>query len=357
MCHKFLKSLTFFFVLSLLFPVGAVNAAVFKYMQVNFSVDDSGIAALKNPEPCSPSENLEQCPGVCAGKVTVNQGTLSLTTNYSFKTYKKAQGLPLLVFTNSLTPSVFEQPKPVRVTLKLNFTTPDNCSFILDGDSAAIEDVKEILVKMTYNADNLGPSRLSKSSYCCCKPDPQNKKKLSDCAQTVEGWQFRDTGKFTDGLMSALPICADTGFEPFPMKELVKDGKRLAACQLYEGAQAADLRAKQQLAAEKVGTLSDLRDQVAVLNKFPQFDSVPADKLGSAIIGRFIGIPLGILLGSVSLALYIIAGFIWMTAAGNSEKTQQAQQMVVWTSLGVAAILASYMLVRLVFQITTTGSL
>lgn len=55
-------------------------------------------------------------------------------------------------------------------------------------------------------------------------------------------------------------------------------------------------------------------------------------------------------IGAITMALYIWAGFLWMTAQGNSENVQKAQKILVWTTLGVVASLASYLIVNFVFK-------
>jgi hypothetical protein len=76
-------------------------------------------------------------------------------------------------------------------------------------------------------------------------------------------------------------------------------------------------------------------------------------KTGTAGINDFIGraiSTLTFLMGSLLFMFYIYAGILWMTAAGSSEKTGKAKQIVVWSTLGVVVILASYMIVSFVFK-------
>ncbi len=63
-----------------------------------------------------------------------------------------------------------------------------------------------------------------------------------------------------------------------------------------------------------------------------------------------IAIKLGLgTIGIVTLALYLWAGFLWATSGGSAEKTGQAAKILVWTTLGVVAILSSYLLVKYLF--------
>ncbi len=89
-------------------------------------------------------------------------------------------------------------------------------------------------------------------------------------------------------------------------------------------------------------SLDDLKGEAATLNKLGI--SNPAQ-----LIGRFINMLLAFI-GSISLVLYIVAGFLWMTASGNTEKVTKAKSIMVWTTLGIVVMLASYMLASFLFK-------
>lgn len=55
-------------------------------------------------------------------------------------------------------------------------------------------------------------------------------------------------------------------------------------------------------------------------------------------------------IGSITLVLYVVAGLLWMTARGNSEQTDKAKKILVWTTLGVFVMLFSYILVNFLFD-------
>lgn len=55
-------------------------------------------------------------------------------------------------------------------------------------------------------------------------------------------------------------------------------------------------------------------------------------------------------IGSIALVLYIYAGFMWMSAAGNVDKVTKAKNVLVWTTLGAVAMGASYMMVKIVLD-------
>lgn len=72
--------------------------------------------------------------------------------------------------------------------------------------------------------------------------------------------------------------------------------------------------------------------------------SGPAD-----IINRAIKILLAFI-GSIALILYIYSGFLWMTASGGSDQVEKAKTTMVWTTLGVVMMLASYLLASFIFK-------
>ncbi len=86
----------------------------------------------------------------------------------------------------------------------------------------------------------------------------------------------------------------------------------------------------------------DLIQQAQALNKL-KITGIPQ------LISRFINILMAFI-GSIALVLYIYSGFLWMTASGNTEQTGKAKTTMVWTTLGVAMMLASYMLASFIFK-------
>lgn len=56
-------------------------------------------------------------------------------------------------------------------------------------------------------------------------------------------------------------------------------------------------------------------------------------------------------IGSISLVLYVYAGILWLSASGTAERVDKAKKVIVWTTLGVVFMLASYMLVSFVFNV------
>ncbi|MFA6410632.1 MAG: pilin [Candidatus Buchananbacteria bacterium] len=70
------------------------------------------------------------------------------------------------------------------------------------------------------------------------------------------------------------------------------------------------------------------------------------------VIGNIIKALLGIV-GSLALGVFILGGFYWVTSAGSEEKVKKGKDMVMWASLGLAVIFASYALVTFVISAIT----
>ncbi len=72
-----------------------------------------------------------------------------------------------------------------------------------------------------------------------------------------------------------------------------------------------------------------------------------AAKSPQALIGKVIQSALGVV-GSIALLMFIFGGFVWMTAAGNEQKVAKGKDILIWATLGLVVIFASYALVKFV---------
>lgn len=68
----------------------------------------------------------------------------------------------------------------------------------------------------------------------------------------------------------------------------------------------------------------------------------------SIVLGRAINILMGVM-GSIALAMFVYAGFLWMIS-GTTESIDKARSILVWSSMGIVVVFASYALVQLIFQ-------
>ena len=74
-------------------------------------------------------------------------------------------------------------------------------------------------------------------------------------------------------------------------------------------------------------------------------------------IGAVINILLGFL-GLIAVALILLAGFKWMTAAGNEDKVAEAKKLMAAGVIGLVIILAAFALAQFVIRqlINATGA-
>ncbi len=75
------------------------------------------------------------------------------------------------------------------------------------------------------------------------------------------------------------------------------------------------------------------------------------------IIGAVINVLLGFL-GIIAVALILIAGFKWMTAAGNEDKVAEAKKLMAAGVIGLVIVLAAFALAQFVLRqmINATGA-
>lgn len=67
------------------------------------------------------------------------------------------------------------------------------------------------------------------------------------------------------------------------------------------------------------------------------------------IIGNIIRAALG-LVGSLALAVFIYGGITWVTSGGNQERISRGKNMLIWATLGLAVVFASYAVVTFIID-------
>jgi amino acid transporter len=67
------------------------------------------------------------------------------------------------------------------------------------------------------------------------------------------------------------------------------------------------------------------------------------------VIANVITVFLGVV-GAIALIFFIWGGFLWLTSGGSPERVQKGRQTLVWATLGLILIFASYGITRAVFQ-------
>jgi len=51
------------------------------------------------------------------------------------------------------------------------------------------------------------------------------------------------------------------------------------------------------------------------------------------------------ILGAVTLFMFLLGGFYWLTAGGNEEKVKKGTQTMMWAAIGVAIVFSSYFII------------
>lgn len=64
-------------------------------------------------------------------------------------------------------------------------------------------------------------------------------------------------------------------------------------------------------------------------------------------LGKAINVIMGIM-GSIALAMFVYAGFLFMVS-GTTDSVEKARSILVWSSMGIVVVFASYALVQLIF--------
>lgn len=102
---------------------------------------------------------------------------------------------------------------------------------------------------------------------------------------------------------------------------------------------------------------SDLVEQIewSSDNTANSFDSNTNSSSMAQIIADVIAVFLG-LLGIIFVILIIVAGYNWMTAAGNEDKVEKAQHLISRATIGLIIILAAYAITYWIFARMPSGS-
>jgi len=73
------------------------------------------------------------------------------------------------------------------------------------------------------------------------------------------------------------------------------------------------------------------------------------------VIGRIINYALGFV-GAVALVMFIYGGFLYLVSGGESKRAEAGQKTLVWATIGLAIIFASYAIVNFVIGGLTAGT-
>ncbi len=73
------------------------------------------------------------------------------------------------------------------------------------------------------------------------------------------------------------------------------------------------------------------------------------------LFARVISAALSIV-GSLALLMFVYGGVLWMTSRGETKQVTKGKDTIMWATLGLVIIFASYTLVAALIQGITTGS-
>lgn len=76
----------------------------------------------------------------------------------------------------------------------------------------------------------------------------------------------------------------------------------------------------------------------------------------TAYIGKFIIGPVISILGAIFMVLMVYAGFLWMTAAGNSDQVKKAKDIFINSVIGLVIVAAAFAITKAILLALTTGS-
>lgn len=88
---------------------------------------------------------------------------------------------------------------------------------------------------------------------------------------------------------------------------------------------------------------------VNVTNPLGKISDVPS--LVANIISAILGI-----VGALALLMFVWGGVTWMISGGNSEKVKKGKDTLIWATIGLLVIFASYSILKTIFGAFTQSS-
>lgn len=179
------------------------------------------------------------------------------------------------------------------------------------------------------------------NAFCCCR---NVKGRLDDCTRGVDYGPGPTPVATCEGFSNNDGLGSD--YRPFTEKQYPQYANVInkgAGCQAFQDAVNKSEDAKTAVRQTPTQSSINIKERAASL-KQSNFSS--AEQVIAQLIKLLVSF-----IGSIALALYIGAGIIWMTSAGNAERIEKSKSIFVWTTLGVIIMLASYFLVKFLFNI------
>jgi hypothetical protein len=306
--EKFFKQVklsSFLVILILNILVSVVPNKVLAIEEVQEVVDvDNHLKQLESIERC---DDQNKCLGLCKCTMEIKtSGIIFTSKKYSWRAYRQ--------FDNFIVGRAYGSNLPLFEG-KFNFNN-QGCDITFEGDKTAIQQYAR--KQCQYY-----------KPFCCCKVDAFTNKLLS-----CQRFTHRNLDTFQ-------PWCSGLGegevdsYKPYPepaqgCADLLKDRSQ-------------DVDTSTPPDPEYISKIN-LHNETRPLNQLTYFSGV------NDFIGQIIKVLLAFI-GSISLALYVWAGLVWMTASGSSERIGKAKKILIWTTLGDAVMLGSYIIVAYLFDL------
>lgn len=265
-----------------------------------------------------------------------------------------------------------------RCEFAANLGTPESIIFGSDFAEAA-DSFNSQLDKLELQAKVLSTIDAEANNVCCVPKDP-----ATDSCQAGEAVEAKVSGVSSNSV-EALQKMLTVLQKPFLANGSTADLEKLdfyscpsnykkypATCsaaikiarptELYVGMPETEtigtycakkgLLIKEETTAAGVDDLADAGvDDLAELKANRLLAEKELNRIGTTdiriFLGRAISIAMGIM-GSIALAMFVYAGFLFMIS-GTSDSVEKARSIMVWSSMGIVVVFASYALVQLIF--------
>ena len=96
-----------------------------------------------------------------------------------------------------------------------------------------------------------------------------------------------------------------------------------------------------------LATTVSAADAISIINPLGDITDIPT--LSGRIIAGLLSV-----VGALALVMFVWGGILWMTSGGNTDRVQKGKQTLVWSTIGLFVIFASYSLLRLVLDTFTS---
>ena len=212
--------------------------------------------------------------------------------------------------------------------------------------------------------EQCAPPLFCTAGECSSTPTPPS----GDCSGTHSGWSCQDPaarGGLSEAPCDTAISCPTSGNKCCPPVAVQSDartayeegrtkesaGDAAGACEAFRRAQSLLPSSAAESAITRVcaaapsagGSASATRPTPATINSPIAATSV------QQLIGSIIQTVLG-LVGALALIMFIYGGFTWLTSGGSADKITKGRNILMWATIGLAVIFASYSLVDLVLR-------